>query len=112
MIPNQTILSYWLSNPGKSNAITVGSSTGITIKTIGTHSKGQPRRNINTIINIKIIYGDISSWSKASVIILGVPSEENSAPKKLEAATKNMINTVISKALIMLSKNPEISNLP
>ena len=34
-----------------------------------------------------------------SVSIFGVPREENSAPKKFDAATKNIIKTVISSDL-------------
>src|SRR6056300_303168 len=53
----------------------------------------------------------MSRPSSSSVIILGVPRDENSAPKKFDAATKNMIRTVISSDLIKLSKNPGKVNL-
>ena len=56
-------------------------------------------------------YGDISISNSICVIILGVPRFENSASKKLKAATRNMIKTVISKALSILSKIRAIENL-
>ena len=59
----------------------------------------------------KIKYGDISRPSNISVINLGVPRALNSAPKKFEAATKNIIRTVISSAFIKLSKKLEKVNL-
>ena len=73
------------------------------INTIGTHSSGHPRRKISAMIRISTTTGDMSSDRSSSVSILGVPRFENTAPKKFEAATRNMIRTVISRLLISAS---------
>src|SRR3989304_738601 len=71
-IPNQVRL-----NP---SSFTIGSMIGRKISTIGTHSSGQARRKI-------------------TVIMLGVPRRENTAPKKLDAATRNRIRHETSSVL-------------
>ena len=73
------------------------------IITIGTHSKGNPKRKIITIIIARIKYLFISKPSKKSVKSIGVPSLENTAPKKFDAATKTIINAEISKVLTKAS---------
>ena len=80
-----------------------GRMIGIIIKTIGTHSKGHPSKKIipNTIA--KIIYLFISRPNKKSVKTIGVPSLENTEPKKLEAATKTIIKAEISKVFTRAS---------
>ena len=79
------------------SASTNGKIIGIIIITIGTHSKGHPNKNIITIINAKIKYLFISRLNKKSVSNIGVPNLENTAPKKLDAATKTIIKAEISK---------------
>ena len=86
-------------------ASTKGNIIGIIIITIGTHSKGQPNKKIITIINAKIKYLFISKPSKKSVNNIGVPSLENTAPKKFEAATKTIIKAEISRVLTNASCN-------
>jgi hypothetical protein len=73
------------------------------MSTMGTHSSGQPSRKISARISIMISSGDMSSPSSTSVSIFGVPRFENTAPKKFDAATRNMISTVISRLLISAS---------
>ena len=73
------------------------------ISTIGTHSSGQPSRNTRAMTNISMAAVDSSIDSSTSVRNLGVPRFENTAPKKLEAATRNMISTEISSVLIIAS---------
>ena len=87
----------------RSSESTVGIRIGTMIRTIGTHSKGQPRRKISAMISMRIRTGDISSDRSNSVSIFGVPRFEKTAPKKFEAATRNMIRTVISRLLISAS---------
>jgi hypothetical protein len=84
----------------KSNSLINGTKIGNTIRTIGTHSKGQPNKKITAINIAKTTYLLTSRFNKNSVNRDGVPSLENTAPKKLDAATKNIINAVISKVLI------------
>ena len=48
---------------------------------------------------LRIKYLFISRPNKKSVSNIGVPSLENTAPKKFEAATKTIINAEISKVL-------------
>ena len=87
------------------SASTRGKIIGTIIITIGTHSKGQPNKNIMTIIIPKIKYLFISSPNKNSVSNVGVPNLANTAPKKFEAATKTIIKAVISKVLTRASCN-------
>ncbi len=56
------------------NASTSGKIIGIIIITIGTHSNGQPSKNIMTIIIPKIRYLFISKPNKNSVSKVGVPT--------------------------------------
>ena len=86
-------------------ASTKGNIIGIIIITIGTHSKGQPKRKIITMIKAKIKYLFISRLNKKSVSNIGVPNLENTAPKKFEAATKTIINAEISRVLTKASCN-------
>ena len=90
----------------KPNSKIKGRTIGKTINTIGTHSKGQPSRNIAAIIIAKITYLFTSRFNKKSVNRDGVPNFENTAPKKFEAATKNIINAVISKVFNRASFKP------
>ena len=53
----------------------------------------------------KIKYLFISSDKRKSVKTIGVPNLANTAPKKLEAATKTIINAEISKVLTKASCN-------
>ena len=53
----------------------------------------------------KIRYLFISKPNKKSVNTIGVPNLEKTAPKKFDAATKTIINAVISKVLISASCN-------
>ena len=48
---------------------------------------------------------DRSNDSSMLVSIVGVPSLENTAPKKLDAATRNRISTEISRVLTRASWN-------
>ena len=82
-----------------------GNIIGTIIITIGTHSNGQPKRKIIAIIIAKIKYLFISNPSKNSVKSIGVPSLENTAPKKFDAATKTIISAEISKVLTKASCN-------
>ena len=84
----------------KSNSLINGTKIGNTIRTIGTHSKGQPNKKITAISIAKITYLLTSKFNKNSVNKDGVPNFEKTAPKKFDAATKNIINAVISKVLI------------
>lgn len=67
------------------------------MSTIGTHSNGQASRKINAIMISNIAVGGRSSNINASVIMVGVPNLENTAPKKFEAQTSTMIKVVISR---------------
>ena len=80
-----------------------GKIIGTMIITIGTHSNGQPNKNIATITIAKIKYLFISKPNKNSVNNVGVPSLANTAPKKFDAATKTIIKAVISKVLTSAS---------
>ena len=80
-----------------------GIRIGTMINTIGTHSSGQPRRKIKAIMMIRTAVADKSHANKNSVSIIGVPSRENTAPKKFDAATRNRIKTEISSVLIKAS---------
>ena len=53
----------------------------------------------------KIKYLFISKDSKKSVRTIGVPSLAKTAPKKFDAATRTIINAVISKVLTSASCN-------
>ena len=70
---------------------------GKIINTIGTHSNGQAKRKIRAIIINSKTVGGKSSIIIHSVIMVGVPNLENTEPKKFEAATRTMINVVISR---------------
>ncbi len=76
------------------------------ISTIGTHSSGQPSRKINAMIRNRISIGDRSSIRRYSVSMVGVPSRENTAPKKFDAATRNRISVEISSVLTSASCMP------
>ena len=67
------------------------------MSTIGTHSNGQANKKIKAIMINRIAVGGRSRSIKYSVIIVGVPSLEKTAPKKLDAHTKTIIKVVISK---------------
>ena len=82
-----------------------GKIIGTIIMTIGTHSNGHPSKNIITIIIAKIRYLFISKPNKNSVNKVGVPNRAKTAPKKFDAATKTIINAVISKVLTKASCN-------
>ena len=58
----------------------------------------------------KIKYLFISKLKRKSVRSVGVPNLAKTAPKKLEAATKNIINAVISSVLINASFKLDIVN--
>ena len=88
-IPNQVRL-----NP---NCSIRGKTIGIIIKTIGTHSNGHASKKIKAIIINRIAVGGRSSNIKYSVIIVGVPNLEKTAPKKFDAHTNTIIKVVISK---------------
>ena len=75
------------------------------INTIGTHSRGQPKRKIIARTIPKMIYLFISNCNKNSVKTIGVPSLENTDPKKFEAATRTIIRADISKVLTRASCN-------
>ena len=70
---------------------------------MGTHSSGHPKTKINAKMKNSMAHEDMSKDRSNSVSICGVPRLENTAPKKFDAATKNMIRTVISKVLIKAS---------
>ena len=94
-MPNQTRFT--------SSLIRTGIRIGTMIRTIGTHSSGQPRRKISAMMISKIQVTEMSHDSRNSVNSIGVPRRENTAPKKFEAATRNRIRTVISSVLISAS---------
>src|SRR5436190_6565494 len=70
---------------------TSGSRIGTTISTIGTHSSGQPSTKIIASISSSMIVGEKLSVSSDSAMRVAEPSRENTAPKKLDAATSNRI---------------------
>ena len=59
--------------------------------TTGTHSSGQPRMKITTSRKIRNSVGERWKVSGDSAMNCGVPSRENTAPKKFDAATRNRI---------------------
>ena len=77
------------------NASTKGKIIGTIIITIGTHSKGHPNRKIAAIIIANITYLFTSKFKRKSVKRDGVPNFENTAPKKFDAATKNIIKACL-----------------
>ena len=73
------------------------------ISTMGTHSSGHPSRKIIAMIMIRINVGERSHASRNSVINPHPPNRENTPPKKLDAATRNRINTEISSVFTSAS---------
>ena len=86
--------------------MTKGNTIGSTIKTIGTHSKGHPNKKIAAIIIANITYLFTSKFKRKSVNRDGVTNFENTAQKKFDSATKNIIKAVISKVFKRASFKP------
>ena len=84
----------------------IGRKMGTTINTIGTHSKGQPNKNIKNRISINMTIGGTGKDVSRLAIKSALPNLENTEPNKFDVVTNSKImldtcNDCITQFLIL-----------